>query len=179
MKVDNGGIQNSAGEKKKKKMDIKYDKKTLKEIEWSLTEKSKISRKKMVEYFLCKDSKCHFCTQSTNKNSEKLPCMFNDAVEAEGSVIKFAFLTCVRCKTSIGQGVRDQAVDRFRKLTKITDEADNGAEIRKMVEMSPQQYLAATREIPDPGLQSLIQVLSSLFMGAIMVGSNLNFCPSH
>lgn len=147
----------------------KYPKQTLDEIKSDIVERSRISREKVVDFFLCKDAKCHRCNQSTNKNSEKFPCTINGDKNYEGFLIKFAFLTCVRCKGSTN--VIAQAVNGFRKLIR-NDEAEHGAEIRKMVEMSPEQYMSAIHDNSDKELRSLISTLSLVFMEAILVGSN-------
>ena len=142
----------------------------LDEIKYEMVERSRISREKVVDFFLCKDANCLRCNQSTNKNSEVLPCTLNgDKNYDEGFLIKFAFLTCVRCKGS--KNVIEQAVNGFRKLIKIKDEDEHGAEIRKMVEMTPEQYMSAIHDNSDKELTSLISTLSIVFMGAILVGS--------
>ena len=99
--------------------------------------KTKKSRQKFTDFFLCKD-KCMQCLDAQEKNQTELPCLLRKVSIHQfcSLMIKYAFLTCVRSKDPT---VRERSMTTFRSLVNI-DDSEGGSDIKKMVEMSVEDY---------------------------------------
>ena len=99
--------------------------------------KTKKSRQKFTDFFVCKD-KCRQCLKAQEKNNTDLPCICHKISVNQFSalMVKYAFLTCVRSKDPT---VRERSMTTFRSLVNI-DDSEGGSDIKKMVEMTVEDY---------------------------------------